>query len=139
MIKSRCWEWLGQNKVKWDCFIGYVSCSRPGLRGDKWVWVEKFCVKENSSLFVESADQILAKAQSSYGAQEWETSLSWALIVRLRQDLSNRGKGMNTEVMVIQWAGLDLRGGYGKFGNQVEQLGAMQKHFLNFIIIKKNR
>lgn len=44
----------------------------------------------------------------------------WALIMRLRQDLSNRGKGMNTEVMVIQWAGLDLRGGYGKFGNQVE-------------------
>lgn len=65
--------------------------------------------------------------------QEWETSLSWALIVRLRQDLSNCGKGMDTEVMVIPWAGLDLREGCGKFVNQLEWLGVMQKHFLNNI------
>lgn len=40
--------------------------------------------------------------------------------MRLRLDLSNCGKGMSTEVMVSQWAGLDLGGGCGKFGYKVE-------------------
>lgn len=40
--------------------------------------------------------------------------------MRLRLDLSICGKGMSTEVMVIQRAGLDLGGGCAKFGYQME-------------------